>query len=198
MKLDKQQLNKDILAVFGNVKGIVDACNVLDSDRRIILDIELEAESKSLMGLGKVINSGVRSVLECEMIYAALTDMNFDPGKAPALIVRKGDEIVGEEIRDKERIDQLSGRKDVWFLHRNFVFYKDKISFPQDIVQKICVFETPCIPAEWCVLDDHFRGVTILSSNPVMPCDVYLKKQYFRGVDSKGLGTILVGVQSST
>ena len=194
MTMDNAKLNEVMLKALSKIKGIVDASSVSDADRRIILDIEQDAENKSLMGLGKVLNTGVRTVLNCDAVYAVLTDMNFDPGSSPALIVKKGSEIVGEEIRDKDRIAQLSGRKDVWFLHKNFVFYKNRISFPQDIVQKICVFETPCIPVDWCILEDHPVCRTIISSNPVMPSDVYLKKRYFNGLDEKGLGTILLGV----
>ena len=186
-----------MLKALCKVKGIVNACPVSEGDRQVILDIEQDAESKSLLGLGKVINTGVRTVLNCGAIYVALTNMNYVQGCHPSLIVKKGDEIVGEEIRDKDRIAQLSGRKDVWFLHKNFIFYKDKINFPQDIMQKICCFETPAIIADWRIPEDNAACHTIICSNPVTPCDVYLKKQYFDGLDEQGLGTILIGVKSS-
>jgi len=187
-----------MLKALHKIKGIVNVHPLSEGDRKIILDIEQDAENKSLMGLGKVVNTGVRKVLNCDAVYVALTDMNFDQGCSPSLIVKKGEEIVGEEIRDKDRIAQLSDQKDVWFLHKNFVIYKTRMTFPQDIMQKICYFETPHIPVDWCLLEDQTANHTIISSNPVMPSDVYLKKQYFNGLDEQGLGTILIGVISDS
>ena len=148
------------------------------------------------MGLGKVVNSGVREVLNSELIYVALTNMDFDWGCDPSLVLKKGEEVVGEEVRDKEVIARLSNQKNVWFMHQNFVVYKDKLSFPQDIMKKICHFEIPYLPAEWCTIeDDNFQCHSIIYANPATPCDVYLKEQYFGGLDKRGLGTILVGVK---
>jgi hypothetical protein len=121
--------------------------------------------------------------------------MAFDWGSHPTLVMKKGQEVVGEEVRDKERIAQLSARDDVWFMHRNFVIYKNKISFPQDVMKKICYFEIPCLPAEWCVVEgDKLACRTLIYANPSTLCDVYLKEQFFKGTDEKGLGTILIGV----
>jgi hypothetical protein len=149
------------------------------------------------MGLGKVINTGVREVLDCALIYVALNNMDFDWGCHATLVLKKGQEVVGEEVRDKEVIAKLSNQKNVWFLHQNFVVYKDKISFPQDIMKKICHFEIPYLPAEWCTVEDaKFQCHSIIYANPATPCDIYLKEHYFGGLDERGLGTILVGVKS--
>jgi hypothetical protein len=46
----------------------------------------------------------------------------------------KGDEVVGEEVRDPSRIEDLA-QANVCFL-QNFV-YKDKVDFHWDIVEKV-------------------------------------------------------------
>ncbi len=186
-----------MISILEKVKGIVKACPFAPDDRRKILEIEKDAEKRSLMGLGKVVNVGVREVLKCDLIYAALSNMDFDWGCHATLVLKKDDEVVGAEVRDEEIIARLSKQENVWFMHKNFVVYKDKISFPQDIMQKICYFEIPCLPAEWCrVEDDRFQCESIIYANPCTPCDIYLKEQYFNGLDEKGSGTILVGIQS--
>jgi hypothetical protein len=112
-------------------------------------------------------------------------------------VLKKGDEVVGAEVRDEELIAKLSKQKNVWFMHKNFVVYKDKMTFPQDIMQKICYFEIPCLPAEWCLVeDDSFQCNSFIYANPCTPSDIYLKEQYFDGTDEKGCGTILVGIES--
>jgi hypothetical protein len=149
------------------------------------------------MGLGKVINVGVREVLKCDQIYVALNNMDFDWGCHATLVLKKGDKVVGEEVRDEEIIARLSKQKNIWFMHKNFMVYKDKMSFPQDIMQKNCFFEIPCLPAEWCLVEHNSIDCnSIIYANPCTPCDTFLKEKYFNGIDEKGSGTILVGIES--
>jgi hypothetical protein len=195
--MDNSEADALMVSALEKVKGIVKACPFAFEDRRKIMEIEQDAEKRSLMGLGKVINVGVGDVLKCDLIYVALNNMEFDWGCHATLVLKKGDEVVGEEVRDEGIIAGLSNRKNVWFMHKNFVVYKDKVSFPQDIMQKICYFEIPCLPAEWCLVeDDTFQCDSIIYANPCTPSDIFLKEQYFNGLDEKGCGTILVGIES--
>jgi hypothetical protein len=142
-----------------------------------------------------VINVGVREVLDCDLIYVALTGMEFD-WCCPNLIMKKDLEIVGEEIRDEETISRLSKDKNVWFMHKNFVIYKDKVSFPKDVMNKNCHFEIPTHFDKWRVLDNEELDYdSIIYGSPSTPCDVFLKEKYFDGADASGLGTILIGVR---
>jgi len=195
MTIDRMKANTLMIAALKKVKGIVDVSPLLEKDRQEVLGIEEDAEKHSLMGMGKVVNVGVREVLTCDLIYAALTDMEFEWG-CPSLILKKGEEVVGEEVQDDEIIASLSKKENVWFMHKNFVIYKDKISFPQDIMKKLCHFEIPCGPAEWRVLEESdFSCHSIVYTTPTTPCDIFLKNNYFEGLDERGLGTILIGVE---
>lgn len=197
MIMDRNETDTLLVSTLEKVKGIVKAFPFASEDRHKIMEIEEDAEKRSLMGLGKVINVGVRQVLKCDSVYVALNNMNFDWGCHATLVLKKGDEVVGAEVRDEELIARLSKQKNVWFMHKNFVVYKDKMSFPQDIMQKICFFEIPCLPAEWCLVeDDSFQCNSIIYANPCTPSDIFLKEQYFNGLDEKGCGTILVGIES--
>ncbi len=194
--MDKREADTLMVPALKKVKGIVEASPFSSEDREKIIDIEQDAEKRSLMGLGKVVNTGVREILNCDLIYVALNNMEFDWGCHATLVLKKGQEVVGEEVRDEEVIARLSNQKNVWFMHKNFVVYRDKISFPEDIMKKICHFEIPCLPAEWCSLEDNrFQCNSIIYANPSTPSDVFLKDQYFSGLDERGLGTILIGVK---
>jgi hypothetical protein len=193
---DKKMIDEMMIMALSKAKGIAKACPFSTEDRQKIIDIEEDAEKRSLMGLGKVVNIGVIEVLNSDLIYVALTNMEFDWGCHATLVLKKGQEVVGEEVRDEEVIARLSDKKNVWFMHENFVVYKDKITFPHDLIRNICHFEIPWIPAEWCnVEDDKFQCHSIIYANPATPSDVFLKDQYFSGLDERGLGTILVGVK---
>jgi hypothetical protein len=193
--IERARLDELMLEALLRVRGIVQVVPVADKDRPTILETESEAERKSLMGLGKVVNRGVREVLGSDSIYVALTDMDFHWGCKPNLLMKKGDEIVGQEITDEQEIERLSRDTNAWFMHKNFVVYKNKIVFPQDVMNKICHFEIPCNPADWCVVDDSdVRSCSIIYGSPSTPCDVLLKELYFQGLDRRGLGTVLIGV----
>ena len=194
--MEKRVADGLMVSALKKVKGVVEASPFSSEDRQEIIDIEQDAENRSLMGLGKVVNTGVREVLNRDLIYVALNNMDFDWGCHATLVLIKDDEVVGEEVRDEAVIAGLRNKKNVWFMHKNFVVYKDKINFPQDIMKKICHFEIPWLPAEWCTVEnDTFQCHSIIYANPCTPSDVFLKHQYFSGVDERGLGTILVGVK---
>jgi hypothetical protein len=185
-----------MIATLHNVKGIVNSCPLPTEDHSRILEKELEAEKRSLMGLGKVVNAGVREILNHDLVYAALTSMDFDWGCYSTLVLKKGQEIVGQETRDKAVLAELANKKNVWFLHKNFVVYKDRVSFPSDIMNKICHFEIPCLPAEFCTLDDdQIQCQSINFASPSILCDQYLKERYFDRENVADLGTILIGVK---
>lgn len=174
------------------MKGI-EAVFFLDEEDRVrLLDIEIDAEKKSFMGLGACYNSGIRDVLRCPLVFLGITDMDFQWGCGSHMILKKGEEIVGEDVYEESRIEQLKKRDDVWFLHKNFVVYKDKVDFPRDIVDKKCCFELPALTCEdrATVLD----GLSdYLMCFPSPPGDTFLKDRYYGGTDERGMGTVLFG-----
>jgi len=194
--MEKNDVDVLVTAALKRTKGIVNAVPLAGEHRDRILALEKDAEERSLMGLGKVVNSGVKEVMGCPLVYVALTGMDFDWGGGhPSLVLKKGEEVVGKEIRDEDEIARLSTQKNVWFMHRNFVVYRDRISFPQDIMKKICHFEIPYIPADWCTFDhSQFACQSTIHANPASTTDIFLKKEYFGGMDERGTGTILFGI----
>ena len=113
--MDRKMIDGVMIAAFRNVKGIVNSCPVPTEDYSQILEKEIEAEKRSLMGLGKVVNAGVREILNHDLVYAALTSKDFDWGCYSTLLLKKDQEIVGQETRDKEVLAELANKKKVWF-----------------------------------------------------------------------------------
>jgi len=193
MTIDRLEANSLMIATLKKVKGIVDVSPISEKDKQEIIRIEKEAEKQSLMGM--VVPTGIMEVVACDLVYAALMDMDFEWG-SPNLILKKGERVVGEEVRDSEVIARLSQQKNVWFMHKNFVVYKDRVSFPQDIMKKLCHFEIPSLPAEWGILEgSDFSYRSLIYANPATPTDIFLKNSYFEGLDQWGLGTVLIGVK---
>lgn len=188
-----KSMDADIITRISEVDGIIAVQPLSEDHRAVILVKEQQAESQSLMGL--VINKGVRKVLTCSTICVALTDMDFDWGCQPALVLTKDSRVVGEEIRDEERIRDLEENSEVWFMHRNFVIYKDRIQFPKDLMKNGCRFEIPCLTADWIAEEEPVSNpASGIIATPSPPVDLYLKEHYFDGYKAEGSGTILVGL----
>lgn len=197
--MDRKAIDAILISAFLKVKGIVNCHPLPGDDHPQILEREIEAEKRSLMGLGKVVNTGVREILKHDWVFAALTSMDFDWGCHSSLILKKGEEIVGQEVRDKALLAELADNKNVWFLHKNFVVYKDRISFPHDIMKKVCYFEIPCLPGDFCLIeDDRLRCHSIQFASPSVLCDLYLKEQYFSNHNVAEFGTILIGAKQGS
>lgn len=182
------------MQALGNIPKVLEVKKLKQEDKHYLLELEKEAEERSLMSLGKVINVAVRAALECDDVYLILNTVEFDWGKKySTLLMKKEDEIVGEEVRDQDRISQLSQNQDIWFMHKNFAVYKSKISFPQDIMNKICYFEIPPIPAHWEQLAEFWeKGLSVFFAAPSPLGDQFLKDNYFPGPQDQGSGTCLV------
>lgn len=181
-----------ILVRIRSLKGIQDAFVLGEGDRFRLLEIETEAEKKAFMGLGMCYNSGIREVLRCPVVVVAITNMDFDWGCQAHVILMKDEEVVGEEIRDPARIQELEHNKNAWFLHKNFVIYKNKVDFPDDIVNKKCCFELPALNLGQ--LAPSVKELTNhLYCSPSTAGDVFLKKKYYQDIDEWGTGTVLFG-----
>lgn len=181
-----------ILDCIRAIKGILAAFELEHVDRFQLLDIETEAEKKAFMGMGMCYNSGIRDVLRTKHVFLAITTMEFEWGCQSHMLLKKDDEVVGEEVRDPSRIEDLQKQPNVFFLHRNFVIYKDKVNFPGDIVAKKCCFELPAHGAEECLPGLEEFGHYIFCF-PSTAGDVFLKKRYFDEKDEWGTGTVLFG-----
>ena len=47
----------------------------------------------------------------------------------------------------------------------------------------------------WRKLGSDFPYRSIIYANPTTPCDIFLENSYFKGLDERGQGTILIGVK---
>jgi hypothetical protein len=184
--------HESILDCLRTIRGILAAFALEQSDRFQLLDIETEAEKKAFMGMGLCYNSGIREVLRSRLVFLAITTMEFEWGCQSHMLLKKGDEIVGEEVRDQSRIEDLQKRPNVFFLHRNFVIYKDRVNFPDDIIAKKCCFELPALTTEECLPGLEEFGDYIFCF-PSTAGDVFLKNRYFDEKDEWGTGTVLFG-----
>ncbi|RLC08264.1 MAG: hypothetical protein DRI57_24340 [Deltaproteobacteria bacterium] len=182
-----------ILTSLKRVRGIEEVFLLEEAERFGLFDIEVAAEKKAFMGMGKTYNSGIREVLVCPLRIVCITTVDFEWGCQSHMLLKKDDRIVGEEVWDLNQIRELEKRPDVHFLHRNFVIYTAKVNFPQDVVQKRCYFEYPAIPPGKDVAAALPADAECLLCYPSTAGDIFLKKALYDGRDERGTGTVVLG-----
>ncbi|GAB4269345.1 MAG: hypothetical protein Kow0092_23340 [Deferrisomatales bacterium] len=187
--------DRAVIASLLRVRGVLAAERVEEGEFPRLLALEDEAAARSILGPGKLVNAGVREVVRRDRVFVALTSPEFDWGRQPSLVLKKGDQVVGEEVHDEERIRELRETPDVWFMHDSFVVYKDRMTFPKDLAARDCFFEIPPLPADWLATDEGgVRELQPVYANPSPPCDLHLKARHFPDRREEGLGTILLGL----
>ena len=131
------------------------------------------------------------------LIYAAVTSMGFDWGCNASLVLKKGDQVVGEEVRDASVIQNLTRRRQRMVPAPEFRRLQGQDPVSPGLTEKICRFEIPSLPVDWCAV--HRRDgqpVVLIYCNPSAPGDLFIKERYFEPSQEEGLGTILVGMHA--
>ena len=191
----KRQVIDEVSALLKKIKGVREVCELTNEEKKEALRIEVESEKKAVSGFMRCYNAGMRSVVEKEVVLAILHDENYRyPPETVQLIC--GGEVVGEEVREKERAEELKKRRDVLWLGDTFVIYKDRL--PRGYRKKmmsgsIYIFIPPMSVKE---LEKVDRIYGVVEAMPSTPTDLYLKDRLkLRGIDVSHpkLGVALVG-----
>lgn len=167
------------------VPGIRAVRVLSDEERGRVLELEMKAERKVLMGLMPGINVGVREALSKKIVVAAITDMEFKWPDAPCVrLVCEGEEI-GLEFKGG---DPEEMRRKGYIVVGSFAIRKDKVRLLKEKREK-CLLEL--LPLELPLLEGVKGVKRAVIGSPSPPADEYLKKLF--NVWGEGLGTIIVG-----
>lgn len=172
-----------------DMKGVGTTFLLSENDREIIRDLEKKADEMTLMGLGRGDNKGVKEVLNTDVIFAFTTDMNFCWPEGPNVILMHNGCVVGQDIDDEEKLEELKNCKDKLVIG-NIVIYDTSVLKKMDVKNNPLVVVMPpkaCKEVE-CV--DEVCNVVLASPSP--PSDEYLKEKM--GLENvHGTGTFLLG-----
>lgn len=109
------------------VKGVLALKGLSDDERREILEAERKAEDRVIMGTCKPLNLGLREALKRRFAFALVIDTSkFKYPHHPHMKLVYGDEVVGEQILDEVKINELKKNPKNIFLWDNFVLYYDR------------------------------------------------------------------------
>jgi len=193
--LPHEDIVKNVLSKVREIRGVHQASVLTDNDIRRVLDLEKEAEMCAMIGLGRGDNQGVKTALQRDVVIAFVTDKDYVWPTGPNFVIKWKDRVVGEEVTDSKRLDELKKMKSV-VLVGNFALYKDRMPSISNTMKEP---PTVLFPPKQCLEIKEVEGVRdAVQGSPCSPTDRYLKKRMGASMDDARLGTVVMGFDLET
>lgn len=175
--------------------GVISTRLLSKEEKQQILSKEEEAEDRIIFGMCKSWNEGVRDAIDCEYTVALIIDTSlFQYPHHPHMSVMWKDQIVGEQVTDDDRIQELKKDRFNFFLWDNFIIYIKKLpKAPKDRNQIRFVYRrrTPRQLNELSFIDNTVFGT------PSTESDLLIKKMLHVCANEAIIGTCLIGFDSA-
>jgi hypothetical protein len=176
-----------------SIEGVVDLCRVEDSEKQKILELEKAANQTAGGAVGiEIVNKGAACALEREYVVCVNHSPALRHPSKPILILAAGEDVVGEEIWEKDRIERLRTDSNALFLGKSFVIFKDKVNRTGE---RRLRFEYG--PQDFPEIR-MIQGVCDVVSGTISPAaDIYVKRMAKWDTANPDMGTVLIGFNSS-
>ena len=187
-------IDRDINNILVNIEGFVSFIKIDQKDIQKILNMEQKAENLTALGTIPAENQGVRNALSRKIVYViayySIFFSNFkDDIPFSSVIMTSGKDILGEEITDLNKLNELKKRNDTVIIGSSFVLYPDKIR-RSTAEAKIVLPERSFLP-----LQSLSYIKNIVSGSPSPPVDNYLKMKMNVNCNDPDIGTVIVGFE---
>ncbi len=175
-------------SILRNVEGTVGAYPLSRAELRRILELEEKHEENASGSSTRYLNLGVREVSKREVALAVVKTSNFPRPVSPTIVLVSDGVIVGEEIVDSAKNEDLEKNPKAILIDRHFVMYQDRVkSHPASD----SVFQFP--PTPFPLLEKMEEMRDVVSASPSALSDLYIKEKGGWQVADPQLGTILIG-----
>lgn len=192
--MPSEDIVKKVLSKINAIKGVRQALVLTEEDRRKVKELEEEAETHVMMGLGYGENQGIKTALQREVVIAFVTDNNYVWPLGPNLILKWKGRVIGEELTEPQKIEELKNKENV-VLMGNFALYKDRMPKASDMVKEP---STVIFPPKPCSEIKETQDVCdAVQASPCAPTDTYLKKRMSANLGDPRLGTFIIGFNLS-
>ncbi|MEM3061881.1 MAG: hypothetical protein QW265_05710 [Candidatus Bathyarchaeia archaeon] len=172
--------------VLLGVPGVMEVHRLDKKHFREILRLETLVE-RSMVGI-RGFNEGLREVLSRQVVLAIAHLPNLRHPPEPIILWKVGKEVVGEEVWEDKKIEELKKDLNIIFLGKNFVLYKDKLTRLHK-ADSMLVYPPVRFP-ELEKIESIKDPVSVTVSTPA---DVYIKKEMGWNVNDPKIGTVLIG-----
>lgn len=176
-----------------SIGGIIDVWRVEESDKKIIFELEKNANEDAGLAIGiEISNRGATLALQREFVVCINHSPSLRHPSKPILILAADQDILGEEVWEEAKIAKLRSDSNVMFLGNGFVLFKDKMS---RIGERRLRFEYE--PEDFPEIEtiDGVRDVVSATISPA--ADIYVKRKANWPSADPDTGTVLIGFNSA-
>lgn len=114
------------------------------NERRHILEVEKKAEERIAYGMCRTLNQGIKEAIQRDYTVAVVMDTSiYEYPHHPYVLMVCDDAIVGEQVKDLKRIEELKRDRSNFFLWDNFVIYTQRLPKEQEERQKLRIVYPP-------------------------------------------------------
>jgi hypothetical protein len=182
-----------VIGRLSNTPGVV-ACWILpDEERESLRQLELESNHSTMFHGMEVVNEGIEDVLERGRVVVMLHSPLLRHPSEPIVLICDEEGIVGEEVWDTGRREQLSRDPNVIFLGNNLILRRDALLRSRGRILKL-TFRSLKFPEL-----EGLRGVRdVVSVTVGSQSHRYLVKKAGWGVYGQEFGIVLIGFNASS
>ena len=180
-----------VLETVRSCKGVKILKTLTANEKRHILEVEEKTEDKIAYGMCRTLNQGIKEALQRDYTVAiAMDSSTYEYPHHPYMSMIYDDAIIGEQVRDLKKIEELKKDRANFFLWDNFVIYTPKLPREREEKQKLRIVYPP---RETLQLEGITCVEKAIFGTPSTDGDVLLKKLLsFASTDSV-MGTCLIG-----
>lgn len=187
--MQRDEIIKAVQMRLKEMKGVGDTITLDENDIKQIMELEKKADDMTLMGLGRGDNKGVKEVLKRDTVMALTTNMDFLWPSGPNVILMHHDCVVGEDIDDQSKLNELMCCKDNLVIG-NIVIYDKNILKKADPKKDPLIVVLP--PKPCAEVEELPYICNVVLSSPSPPTDEYLKAKM--GLPNMhNTGTFIIG-----
>ncbi|MGQ9515209.1 MAG: hypothetical protein ACUVTL_09240, partial [Thermoproteota archaeon] len=192
----KELITKKAVSLLLNIKGVLYAKPLKRDEVEELLKAEEFSEKKVVFGMCRTYNKGVRLALERDVSIAVVINTSeFIYPHEPQMRILYNDLVIGEEIYDKRKVEELKKSRSNVFLWNNFVIYNNRLA---SIVKRRDEMRLTYLPRSFPELMNIMEGIEdCIFAEPSMEGDAVIKKLLSFSSKDPVVGSCVVGFNIS-
>jgi len=184
---------RNVLDKLEGCRGVLSVRLLDEEEKDCIMRVEGQAEDKTLWGMCKSLNQGLREAVSRKYTIAMVIDTSkFEYPHHPYTRMECEDLIVGEQVMDEEKIKELKKDPTNLFLWNEFVVYVKKIPRDPERRKKLRVVFLPRAPPQLTSTPSVEKGVFGV---PSVEGDLEIKKLLGVKDERPEIGSCVIGLE---
>ena len=178
-----------VIRKLRSIEGVIDLWQVENADRKIILELEKNANENVGLAIGvEISNPGATLALQREFALCVNHSPCLRHPMRPIVVLAADEHILGEEVWEPAKIARLESDSNALFLGNGFVLYRDRVN---EARERRLRFEYR--PQGFPEIET-IEGVCDVTSATMSPAaDSYIKRKARWPSADPETGTVLVG-----